>query len=98
MFSTRRRENLFEDHTVNETSILAALIANTCIVEGFIVYIAVQLMWPAFAPSLQNSVFTHIAAFSGMAQAQCERFLREEVRPVLEAERENLGAAAEINI
>ena len=67
MFSTRRRENLFEDHTVNETSILAALIANTCIVEGIIVYIAVQLLWPAFAPSLQNSVFTHIAAFSGMA-------------------------------
>ena len=67
MFSTRRRENLFEDHTVNETSILAALIANTCIVEGFIVYIAVQLLWPTFAPSLQSSVFTHIAAFSGMA-------------------------------
>ena len=67
MFSTRRRENLFEDHTVNETSILAALIANTCIVEGFIIYFAVQLLWPAFAPSLQSSVFTHIVAFSGMA-------------------------------
>ena len=67
MFSTRRRENLFEDHTVNETSILAALIANTCIIEGFIVYFAVQLLWPAFAPSLQNHVFTHIAAFSGIA-------------------------------
>ena len=67
MFSTRRRENLFEDHTVNETSILAALIANTCIVEGFIIYFAVQLSWPHFAPSLQSSVFTHIAAFSALA-------------------------------
>ena len=67
MFSTRRRENLFEDHTVNETSIQVALIANTCIVEGFIIYFAVQLLWPAFAPSLQSSVFAHIAAFSGMA-------------------------------
>ena len=67
MFSTRRRENLFEDHTVNETSILAALIANTCIVEGFIVYFAVQLLWPGFADSLKSQVFTHIAAFSGMA-------------------------------
>ena len=63
MFSTRRRENLFEDHTVNETSILAALIANTCIVEGFLVYLAVQLLRPDLAPSLQNNVFQHIGAF-----------------------------------
>ena len=67
MFSTRRRENLFEDHTVNETSILAALIANTCIVEGFLIYLAVQCFWPHFAPSLQAHVFTHIAAFSALA-------------------------------
>ena len=56
MFSTRRRENLFEDHTVNETSILAALIANTCIVEGFIIYFAVQLLMPDKAASLQGSL------------------------------------------
>lgn len=67
MFSTRRRENLFEDHTVNETSILAALIANTCIVEGFIIYFAVQLLCPDKAVALQDSVFKHIAAFSVMA-------------------------------
>ena len=66
MFSTRRRENLFEDHTVNETSILAALIANTCIVEGFIIYLAVQLIWPQFATSLQASVFKHIATYCGI--------------------------------
>lgn len=67
MFSTKRRENLFEDHTVNETSILAALIANTCIVEGFIIYLAVQLIWPQFAASLQASVFKHIATYCGIA-------------------------------
>ena len=67
MFSTRRRENLFEDHTVNETSILAALIANTCIVEGFLVYLAVQLLRPDLAPSLQENVFLHIGAFCLMA-------------------------------
>ena len=67
MFSTRRRENLFEDHTVNETSILGALIANTCIVEGFIIYLAVQLIWPQFATSLQASVFKHIATYCGIA-------------------------------
>jgi hypothetical protein len=69
MFSTRRRENLFEDHTVNETSIQAALVANTCIVEGFIIYLAVQLMWPVFALSLQQGVFLHVAAYSGLALA-----------------------------
>jgi len=69
MFSTRRRENLFEDHTVNETSIQAALVANTCIVEGFIIYLAVQLMWHVFALSLQQGVFLHVAAYSGLALA-----------------------------
>ena len=67
MFSTRRRENLFEDHTVNETSIQAALIANTCIVEGFLVYLAVQLLRPDLAPSLQGNVFLHIGAYCLMA-------------------------------
>ena len=67
MFSTRRRENLFEDHTVNETGILAALIANTCIVEGFIAYFAVQHFKPSLAASLQSNVFLHIAAFTAIA-------------------------------
>ena len=63
MFSTRRRENIFEDHTVSETSILTALIANTCIVEGFLIYFAVQLLRPDLAASLQSNVFMHIGAF-----------------------------------
>ena len=67
MFSTRRRENLFEDHTVNETSILVALIANTCIVEGFIIYFAVRLLRPDLAPALQTHVFMYIAAFCAIA-------------------------------
>lgn len=67
MFSTRRRENLFEDHTVNETSILAALITNTCIIEGFLVYMAVLLLRPDLAPSLQNNTFLHIGSFCAMA-------------------------------
>ena len=67
MFSTRRRENLFEDHTVNETSILAALIANTCIIEGFIIFFAVQLLSPERAASLHGNVFMYIAAFCIMA-------------------------------
>ena len=67
MFSTRRRENLFEDHTVNETSILVALIANTCIVEGFIIYFAVRLFRPDLSQALQSHVFQYIAAFCAIA-------------------------------
>ena len=67
MFSTRRRENLFEDHTVNETTILFALIANPCITEGFLIYFAIQQLVPAFATSLQASVFPHVATYCGLA-------------------------------
>ena len=66
MFSTRRRENLFEDRTLNETTILAALLVNTCIVGGFIIYMAVQLLRPDLAPSPQANVFLHIGAFTLM--------------------------------
>ena len=67
MFSTRRRENMFEDHTVNETSIQAALVANTCITEGFLIYFAMQLLVPSMAGALQASVFPHILASCGIA-------------------------------
>ena len=67
MFSTRRRENLFEDHTVNETGILTALIGNTCIVEGFLIFAAVRMLCPVLAPALQANVFPHIAIYCGIA-------------------------------
>ena len=38
------------------------------------------------------------ASFTGMAERQCERFLEEEVRPLLEANRAALGIDAEINV
>ena len=71
MFSTRRRENMFEDHTVNETSIQAALIANTCIAEGFLIYFAVQQLVPSMAHVLQASVFPHIQGYCGIAAGFC---------------------------
>ena len=67
MFSTRRRENMFEDRTVNETKILLALIANTCIVEGFLIYFALQLLRPSMAVSLQGNVFLHVSAYCALA-------------------------------
>ena len=41
MFSVRRRENLFDDHTVSETNMMLALIANTCAMGGIIIYLAI---------------------------------------------------------
>jgi adenylosuccinate lyase len=38
------------------------------------------------------------ASFTGMAERQCERFLEEEIRPLLEANRAELGIKAEINV
>ncbi len=67
MFSTRRRENMFEDHTVNETSILSALIANTCIAEGFIIYYAMRLFNPSLTAAMESHVFTFIAIYSALA-------------------------------
>jgi len=67
IFSTRRRENLFEDHTVNETQVLAALITNTCIVEGLLIYCAVQWFVPQLAASLHSHVTLHVLAFVGLA-------------------------------
>ena len=67
MLSTRRRENMFEDHTFNEMKMLASLILNTCIVEGLIVYHAVLHFMPTMATSLQSSVFIHVLIFSVLA-------------------------------
>ena len=67
MFSTRRRGNLFEDHTLHETTMLTALMANTCIVEGFIIYYAVQMFYPSLAPLLKGNTFLHIGLFTALA-------------------------------
>lgn len=64
LFSTRRRENLFEDHTFNETSILAALITLMCVCEAFVAY-AYTLMH-AVVPAAAGSAMV-IPAFIGVA-------------------------------
>ena len=38
------------------------------------------------------------AAFTGLAERQCHRFLEETVRPILEENKNELGAKAEINV
>ena len=67
MFSTRRRENLFEDHTMNETRILTALMANTCIVEGLLLFLALDLLVPALSASLHARVTLHVCLLTAVA-------------------------------
>ena len=38
------------------------------------------------------------APFTGMAECQCERFLRDEVRPLLQANADSLGLGADIKV
>ena len=67
MFSTRRRENMFEDHTANEAQILTALIANTCIMEGLLIYMGLSHWMPSMRASLMSSTFEHVLLFTAVA-------------------------------
>ncbi len=67
MFSVRRRDNLFEDHTMSETRILSALMANTCIVEGLLMYAGIDLWLPTLSASLHSHVSWYVLAFTGIA-------------------------------
>ena len=54
---------------------------------------------PEFGLSLEELTKTlDPAAYVGCAPAQVERFLKEQVAPVLEENRELLGVQAEINV
>lgn len=67
MFSTRRRENLFEDHTLNETQILTALTLNTCIMEGLLIFLGIDTFVPGLRTSLHSQVFLHVGIFTAAA-------------------------------
>lgn len=51
LFSVRRRQNTFDDHTVSETNLMLALIANTCVMGGIILYLAVGYLSPSLLAS-----------------------------------------------
>ena len=69
MFSIRRRENLFEDRTLNETRILTALTINTCIMEGLLLYMGVCHWQSALQVSLHKNIFLYVGIFSIIALA-----------------------------
>ena len=67
MVSTRRRENLFEDHTMNETRILSALMANTCIVEGFLLFYGLATWVPSLSAALHAGVARYVVLLTAVA-------------------------------
>ena len=66
--SVRERQNLFEDHTVNETQIMTALTANTCIFEAILLYIAFRLFYPSASPAATpvTGFILALSAFTGL--------------------------------
>lgn len=69
IFSVRRRENVFDDRTVNETQIMSALIVNTCIMEGLLLFYGISFFNPSFSAAMYASVFKYVAIFTGIAVA-----------------------------
>ena len=67
MFSTRRRENAFEDHTINETQILSALVLNTSIMEGVVMFYAMGTVLPQLLGHLHGAIFLHTGIYAAAA-------------------------------
>lgn len=67
LFSVRRRQNTFDDYTVSETNLMLSLIANTCAMEGLIIFLAMGYLYPQYTVGL--SVSALIWAFAGYALA-----------------------------
>ena len=62
MFSVRKRQNAFEDHTMSETQMMIALIANTCLMLGILFYIGINRQYPEFA--LSQHVFKSVSSLT----------------------------------
>ncbi len=59
LFSVKRRENLFDDHTVSETRVMLALLLNTCFMEGLLIYCS-------FSDALQAAIGSRVVLFVGI--------------------------------
>ena len=60
MFSIKGKDNLYDDHTMSDTRIIVALITNTCLMEGMLLFYGLSWFRPQLAIALQTSVFAHV--------------------------------------
>ncbi len=60
MFSIKGKDDLYSDHTMSDTRIIIALIVNTCLMEGMLLFFGLSWFYPSTALALQNSVLLHV--------------------------------------
>ena len=60
MFSIKGKDDLYSDHTMSDTRIIIALIVNTCLMEGFLMFYGLSWYNPQLTLALQSSVFLHV--------------------------------------
>lgn len=62
LFSVKFHENLFEDHTVNETKVILSLVALLCLSEGILLGGVISLpFFEGLSPAVPIAVFTVVA-------------------------------------
>ncbi len=60
MFSTKGKDDLYADHTMSDTRIIVALMINTCLMEGLLLFYGLAWIDPQLTLALQRSVFLHV--------------------------------------
>ena len=60
MFSTKGKDDLYSDHTASDTRIIVALLVNTCLMEGMLLFYGLSWYNPQLTLALQGSVFLHV--------------------------------------
>ena len=66
----RRRENAFDNHTMSDVRMMWALIFNTCVMEGLLLFYAVG----HFVPSLWHGMLENVGLNVGVLTAMCLGF------------------------
>ena len=60
MFSPKGKDDLFAEHTSSDARIIIAMIVNTCLMGGIMLYYGLLWYNPSLTVALQNSVFLHV--------------------------------------
>ncbi len=68
LFSVRKRQNAFENHTMSETLLMLALIANTCLMGGIIIYLGIDHWYP------ELGVDVNVFGIAGRLTSLCVAF------------------------
>ena len=60
LFSPKGKDDLFAEHTSSDARIIIAMIVNTCLMGGIMMYYGLLWYNPSLTVALQNSVFLHV--------------------------------------